>query len=204
MLYIWSHFAEHSTYWEEKHWCWKIKYLHFISIKYFFLSSQKIINIFWHFSRDDTWSVLWGEQGAGAVGGAGPQAECRPGQESGRGQMWRWSEIVNNDIMSLWPDSLRCQDMQSGAVASNVEPSVARLSCESSENSVRKWERESESKKGDKLPRQSLWLWHLKCHIPSRVNQTPRALSSARWCIQNWRKIKIHQSGDSILTDQRI
>ena len=43
-----------------------------------------------------------------------------------------YSYSGNSDISSLW-----CQDMQSGAVASNVEPSEARLSCESSENSVR-------------------------------------------------------------------
>ena len=173
--HFWSNSAEHSGYCEKKPWCWKMKCLHFISIKYFSLSSQKIL-MCWHFSRDDPRGVLRGE-GGGAVGGARPQAKCRPGPGSeGRGQihcMWHWS-VNNNEHDPPSPLTLWWQDMHSaGAMGSNA--ASARLNSESNENSVRNWERESERcyrKRGDnfpKLPRQSHWRTSAKVSQVSHI-----------------------------------
>ena len=139
-----------------------MKCLHFISIKYFSLSSQKIINVLTFQSRRPPGcSTRWGRRSSGRCAAAG-EMSTRSRVRRQRTNAWHWSVNNNEHEPLLSSDSLWWQDMHSGgAMGSNA--ASARLSSESNENSVRNWERESERcyrKRGDnfpKLPRQSHW-----------------------------------------------
>ena len=171
MQYIWSHFAEHSTYWEEKHWCWKIKYLHFISIKYFFLPSEKIINILTFQSRrhpecSTRWAASRSSGRCAAAGGMSTRSGVRQRTTAGN-----WSEIVNTEPLAWLPPmpghAIRGCGQLCGAQCAETEPREQRELCQ--ELRERKWNR----KKGDKLPRQSLWLTLAKVSHTQQSQSSP-------------------------------